>query len=282
MIIRREIKHGFTAMPRAAFEDTRLTYEARGLLAYILVKPDNWRIHVTDLARQAGPKGCGKDRVYRILGELKATGYMVFGQGRGKGGRMSAGEYIVSDIPAEVADCPDTAFPDTVEPGTEKPDAYQILTYTNYELQPKTKTASAPSGAGGPPPSAETGTPSPMPVAKADRQTTPWEELGRDIAEALTGDGEKAFVKRGQRAGRLQAWVGDIVGMVGKAAADKPIAAYDVWLAFQESIPPEEWARYISRHNVGDRFGKWAQNGGQASIQAAVAADAAWEERAAS
>lgn len=142
MIIRRKVEHGFTSLPRAAFEDTRLSYEARGMLAYILVKPDDWTVRVTDLARQAGPKGCGRDRVYRMLDELKAAGYMTFSQGRDATGKLAAGEYVVTDTPADVSEKPDTKKPDTAQPDTENTGAYQILSITKDEELPRTESPS--------------------------------------------------------------------------------------------------------------------------------------------
>lgn len=139
MIIRRRIEHGFTVIPRAAFEDTRLSFEARGVLGYILVKPDDWRVHVTDLARNAGGTGCGRGRIYRILDELKAAGYMTYRQTRAAGARMSEGEYVVTDQPAAVvSENPDTEKPDTDEPDTENTGAYQVLTATKNEPLPRT------------------------------------------------------------------------------------------------------------------------------------------------
>lgn len=153
MIIRRKVRHGFTAMPKAAFEDTRLTYEARGVLAYILVKPDGWKVHVSDLARKAGPgpngkQGCGKDRIYRILDELKAAGYMTYDQGRGDKARFTTAEYTVTDTPVKVADSPDTGFPDAAQPDTDKAGAYRKLTLTKNPLETATDSDANASGEG--------------------------------------------------------------------------------------------------------------------------------------
>ena len=49
-----------------------LSYEAVGMMAYLLSKPDNWEINVKDLQRD----GCGRNKVYRVIHELCAAGYM--------------------------------------------------------------------------------------------------------------------------------------------------------------------------------------------------------------
>jgi hypothetical protein len=66
-------RNPYTSVRRATFEDRGLSWEARGLLAYLLVKPDDWEIQVADLI-DASPGG--RDKVYRILNELEAHGYV--------------------------------------------------------------------------------------------------------------------------------------------------------------------------------------------------------------
>lgn len=69
-------------MARETAQDERLSFEARGMLAYLLSKADGWKILVSDLCQQ-----CGRTRVYRILNELKAAKYIEYERksgGRGK------------------------------------------------------------------------------------------------------------------------------------------------------------------------------------------------------
>lgn len=168
MIIRRKIEHGYTTMPRAALEDARLSYEARGLLGYLLAKPNDWRVHVTDLCKAAGPKACGRERIYRILDELKAAGYIAFGQARGADGRKLPGEYTVTDEPGSIptvespqSEKPDAAQPDAAQPDAGQPraanqDAYKELSSTNAEKDLTTTPAIAGGGNAPTPPPAET------------------------------------------------------------------------------------------------------------------------------
>jgi DnaD/phage-associated family protein len=55
------------------FNDKRLSWEARGLMGYLLSKPDNWEVRKADLEEQ-GPAGDHKLR--RMLAELRKYGYM--------------------------------------------------------------------------------------------------------------------------------------------------------------------------------------------------------------
>ena len=55
------------------FNDARLSWEARGLMGYLLSKPNNWQVRTTDL-KNKGP--AGEDKIKRMLAELREYGYM--------------------------------------------------------------------------------------------------------------------------------------------------------------------------------------------------------------
>ena len=70
LIIRtaKDRHHPYVLISRDVFHDTRLSWEARGLLGYLLSKPDDWEIRFANLLHQ-GPGG--RDRMRRILRELQ-------------------------------------------------------------------------------------------------------------------------------------------------------------------------------------------------------------------
>lgn len=55
------------------FNDERLSWEARGVMGYLLSKPDDWQVRMTDLQRR-GP--AGMRIIKRVLAELRKAGYM--------------------------------------------------------------------------------------------------------------------------------------------------------------------------------------------------------------
>jgi hypothetical protein len=60
-------------MQRAAAQDARLSWEATGLLAYLLSKPDGWEVNGRAIARE---RSAGREKVGRILKELRTFGYL--------------------------------------------------------------------------------------------------------------------------------------------------------------------------------------------------------------
>jgi hypothetical protein len=53
---------------RATAQDIQLSWAARGVITYVLSKPDNWEVRVEDLIDQGD---LGRNAIYRILGELQ-------------------------------------------------------------------------------------------------------------------------------------------------------------------------------------------------------------------
>jgi DnaD/phage-associated family protein len=105
----------FMVVDRALPQNKELSYEAVGLLMYLLSKPDDWEVVIEDLQRE----GCGRDKVYRILRELRKAGHLHEVKGRKVNGRFTKSLYVVTEEPH--TENPYTDKPDTVSPDTEKP-----------------------------------------------------------------------------------------------------------------------------------------------------------------
>ena len=70
----------FTPISNYTINDKRLSWEARGLLIYLLSKPKTWVTRTSDIIRQtefAGKFAAKKKMVRRIFRELIAAGYMT-------------------------------------------------------------------------------------------------------------------------------------------------------------------------------------------------------------
>lgn len=65
----------FTILSNAVLNDDRLSFRARGVLIWLLSKPDDWRTRSDSIAAQS-PKE-GRDAIRSALRELAELGYLV-------------------------------------------------------------------------------------------------------------------------------------------------------------------------------------------------------------
>lgn len=73
MIIHAKNREKFVIVSKIPLDDTRLSWKAKGLHAYLMTKPDSWVVIVAHLVRQ-GPDG--KAAVMAALRELEDAGYV--------------------------------------------------------------------------------------------------------------------------------------------------------------------------------------------------------------
>jgi hypothetical protein len=134
-IIRAPRRDRFVVMDQRAVEDGRLSWAARGLLCYLLSRPDDWKVLVNDLRKRGN---LGRDGIYRLLRELRTVGYARFLRLRDKNGRIRGGIYIIREIAESPdPDLPDTGLPETAVPGPANPGA---LPTTDLNLRRTTTT----------------------------------------------------------------------------------------------------------------------------------------------
>lgn len=112
----------FYLLDKTISEDKRLSWAARGLLVFLLGKPDNWSVSVANLVNETkgSAKASGRDAVYGLLNELIAVGYIKRSQKNGTGGFGDI-DYLVAETAEPLTEKPETAQPDTGLPLTEKP-----------------------------------------------------------------------------------------------------------------------------------------------------------------
>lgn len=78
--VRRGSKRGgFTVVQNDLIHNPELSIEARALMIYLLSRPDDWELRISDVRRFLGKAGkpCGRDKAYGVVRELKLARYLV-------------------------------------------------------------------------------------------------------------------------------------------------------------------------------------------------------------
>lgn len=84
----------FTTIATAALRDTRVSMDARGLLALLCSYDETWIFRVSHLRKVTG---FGRDKYFRVVNELKEFGYLRIEQIRDELGLFVGYDWYVED-----------------------------------------------------------------------------------------------------------------------------------------------------------------------------------------
>jgi len=148
VIIKRRVRRDFTILPNNLIRDSRLSWKALGLVAYILSLPDDFRLRLSYLTKQ---KKDGRDGTRTGLKELELAGYLAIRQERGERGKFTQVIWEVTDEPNDsdeeyISPCsenPNPVNPNTAKPNSENPTL--INTNNKQELNITKTTTTKPS-----------------------------------------------------------------------------------------------------------------------------------------
>lgn len=117
MPIRRQKrdKH-FSIVSNDILDDSRMSFKARGLLTYMLSKPDDWEFYTKELVTHSQKDGISS--IQSALSEMELAGYLKRIKKRGEKGKFSSQDWLISDKPEF---SPQTGFPHVDKPQLEKP-----------------------------------------------------------------------------------------------------------------------------------------------------------------
>ncbi len=254
----------WTVVNNALINDDRISFEAVGVLVYLLSKPDDWIVMTADLCRRGG---CGSHKLGRIMAELQSAGYVTLEYARAEDGSMAGRRYVVSEDGAghnvtDVAVSRTSGKPERREnPNVGKPPhivSTDVIPNPDFDL-PNRDTPSA----GGMPPNEDASA-----IRRAARHT-----LATVIAEDVGAPAGSAV----RRDGTIGAQYGRLIGDLCEAGGGYD-GAFMAWDAFKGSIPPAEWERFGSIQTIAPRFNRWRANGG-ARVLTAIRADVERAER---
>lgn len=132
----KDKSHPFVIIDKTVFEEKSLSYKAKGLMGYILSKPDNWTIRMKDLIKQSTD---GRDSVYSAFNELKKAGYIELIEHRNERNQIAGYEYIVHENPGFKSEPEDKTQP-VVQAESKCPN---LTTIPTSEPFPENKEAEA-------------------------------------------------------------------------------------------------------------------------------------------
>ena len=131
LIVRSSLKENFSVLPNELMNDNRLSADQLGLLVYLLSKPYDWQVQVTELRKRFD---VGRDKIRTILATLEQYGYISKEQVRAEG-KFATNRYVVSDSP--LTEKPLTEKPSTVNPTLTKDRTKQRTESTKRYIRAK-------------------------------------------------------------------------------------------------------------------------------------------------
>jgi hypothetical protein len=108
----------FARIPKTLLDDATLSWKAKGVLAYLMSKPDHWHLRLSDIIKHATE---GESAVRSALKELRKAGYADLCKIR-SAGRFKEWVWKVSDSPVYqefTKKSPDGDFPQVENPHVE-------------------------------------------------------------------------------------------------------------------------------------------------------------------
>ncbi len=106
----KSAENPYVMIDRRPIDNATLSFKAKGILTYLMSRPDGWEVSVSDLINHATD---GDDSIRSGLKELRDAGHMKYTKMRDKG-RITGWLIEVYELPH--ADFPDVAFPDVENP----------------------------------------------------------------------------------------------------------------------------------------------------------------------
>lgn len=148
-IIRQKRKKRFSIVDNNVIEDKQLSFKARGLLIYMLSKPDDWKFYTEELAKRSNKDGISA--IKTALNEIEDAGYLTRKQGHKKNGQFTSQDWILTDTstnspqvekpladkaPAGKALADNRTLPNTdFKPNTDKPNTDKSLVDGQHSLK---------------------------------------------------------------------------------------------------------------------------------------------------
>ena len=149
-IIRQKRKDRFSIINNKIIEDKQISFKARGLLIYMLSKPDDWKFYPDELAKHSDKDGV--KAINTALQEMESVGYLVRKRKRDNKGHFKGIDYLLYETPqvinpdsqnrnagkrnADLRNSENGTLPNTdFKPNTDIPNTNKLLADAQHSFQ---------------------------------------------------------------------------------------------------------------------------------------------------
>ena len=94
--VEKNAENPFVMIDKNVFEDTSLSFKAKGILGYLLSRPNDWTLIIADIQKRSTD---GKDSVKNGIDELIERGYIVKTEQPRQAGKFATCDYVVYEKP---------------------------------------------------------------------------------------------------------------------------------------------------------------------------------------
>lgn len=93
--IRKDKENPYVMVNKSFIYDERMSAKAKGILLYLLSRPDDWKVYETEIIKNFSD---GRDSIRSGIKELIKFGYIKRQQNRDKNGKLNGYEYEVYEV----------------------------------------------------------------------------------------------------------------------------------------------------------------------------------------
>jgi hypothetical protein len=107
----------FVVLDKGFLLNENLSAKAKGILAYLLSLPDDWKLSIVELTKHFKD---GEKSIRSGIKELIDAGYITYENPRDESGRYTGGVYLVFETPSKKFSSPNLQKQNVAKPDSEK------------------------------------------------------------------------------------------------------------------------------------------------------------------
>jgi hypothetical protein len=116
--VQKDKNNPYVMVNKGYLEDKEISFKAKGLLTYLLSRPDDWKVYISHLKKISTD---GRDSVGNAIKELMKKGYITRSETPKSKGKYTGYKYTVFESPKNRNGLTATEKPTTDKPNAENP-----------------------------------------------------------------------------------------------------------------------------------------------------------------